>query len=203
MTRTGRPREFDLDVALDRALSLFWEYGYEGTSLSDLLQTMGVSSASFYAAFGSKDHLFARVMDRYRSQYGTVLDPLSDPALSPRAALHTALRRSASMQSDAAHPRGCLHAVSAGSQSLSAYELALGRRNTDRHRIAACVQAGIDAGELEPETDVDGLAALFHAVLLGISTLARDDVDGARLDAAVNHVMEAWDAAAVSISSFR
>src|SRR6202011_4012331 len=61
----GRPRAFDVDRALDRALHLFWRKGYEGTSLSDLTQAMGINRPSLYAAFGDKEALFRRALDRY------------------------------------------------------------------------------------------------------------------------------------------
>ena len=64
--RAGRPREFDYERAVDTALALFWEHGYEGTSLSRLRDAMGVSSASFYSAFGSKEQLF-RLADLLRA----------------------------------------------------------------------------------------------------------------------------------------
>src|ERR1700712_5902370 len=61
----GRPREFDTDQALDNALALFWRHGYEGTSLSALTEAVGVTPTSLYAAFGNKEELFKRVVDRY------------------------------------------------------------------------------------------------------------------------------------------
>ncbi|MGD0555245.1 MAG: TetR/AcrR family transcriptional regulator [Streptosporangiaceae bacterium] len=61
----GRPRAFDADVALDRALEVFWRQGYEGTALSDLTEAMGINRPSLYAAFGNKEELFAKVVDRY------------------------------------------------------------------------------------------------------------------------------------------
>src|SRR5216110_2711717 len=64
-TPAGRPRSFDLDKALDRALQVFWHKGYEGASLSDLTQAMGISRPSLYAAFGDKESLFRKVIDRY------------------------------------------------------------------------------------------------------------------------------------------
>ncbi|WP_280367773.1 TetR/AcrR family transcriptional regulator [Nocardia abscessus] len=61
----GRPRGFDIDSALDRALEVFWRYGYEGAALSDLTAAMGVNRPSLYAAFGSKAELFDRALERY------------------------------------------------------------------------------------------------------------------------------------------
>jgi len=66
----GRPRAFDADVALDRALEVFWRQGYEGTALSDLTEAMGINRPSLYAAFGNKEELFAKVIDRYVSGPG-------------------------------------------------------------------------------------------------------------------------------------
>jgi TetR/AcrR family transcriptional repressor for divergent bdcA len=197
--RTGRPRSFDIDAALDAALLLFWQHGYDGTSITELRGAMGISSASFYAAFGSKEQLFARVLDRYKEGYGRVLDPTADTSLAPRDAIECALRNSVEMQSDSSHPLGCLHAVSISTclpESSDSYRIVVARRQADLARIAACVRRGVDDGDLEVTTDVDGLAALFHSVLLGISTLARDGATRPVLDAAVELAMSAWDACA-------
>ena len=88
MARTGRPREFDTEAALEGALLLFWEHGYEATSLTQLKAAMGgISTASFYAAFGSKEALFRAVVTRYLDTHGRVTAPLKDPAWPPRAAI--------------------------------------------------------------------------------------------------------------------
>src|ERR671919_2716556 len=64
----GRPREFDVDVALDRALDVFWRNGYEGTSIAELTEAMGINPPSLYAAFGNKENLFRKALDRYAEQ---------------------------------------------------------------------------------------------------------------------------------------
>lgn len=68
MATMGRPREFDLDQALDQALEVFWRNGYEGASVAELTQAMGISPPSLYAAFGNKEGLFRKVLDRYVAQ---------------------------------------------------------------------------------------------------------------------------------------
>ena len=74
MARTGRPREFDRDKAIDAAMNAFWERGFESTSLSDLRDLLNLSSASFYAAFGSKKSLYEECLKRYSETCGEVLE---------------------------------------------------------------------------------------------------------------------------------
>lgn len=84
----ARPREFDLDQALDAATELFWRKGYDATSLVDLTQAMGISPPSFYAAFQSKEQLFHRVVQRYSQAQAKVIDAAlaeSDPVEIVRA----------------------------------------------------------------------------------------------------------------------
>lgn len=199
MARTGRPRKFDPDVAVDVALRLFWEHGFEATSLAMLQREMGLSTTSFYGAFGSKEQLFETVLERYAASYGRVMDPIQDEALTPRRALEATLRRSVAMQCDPEHPPGCLYALSAATclpQSPAAHEMVRALRDRDRDRITACVHRGIAEGDLAAGTDADALAAVFHSFVLGISTLARDGLSASTLDSAVTQLMSSWDASA-------
>src|SRR5579859_7138490 len=76
----GRPREFNFDEALDRALEVFWRKGYEGTSIPDLTEAMGINRPSLYAAFGNKESLFNKVLDRYTEKSGIhVRKALNEP----------------------------------------------------------------------------------------------------------------------------
>src|SRR5437899_12052969 len=78
--KRGRPRSFDVDQALDRALKVFWQMGYEGASLLDLTRAMGINRPSLYAAFGNKQALFRKAMDRYQQgPAGFVREAIAEP----------------------------------------------------------------------------------------------------------------------------
>ncbi|KTB99401.1 TetR family transcriptional regulator [Pseudomonas syringae ICMP 11168] len=199
MAQLGRPRTFDRDVAITQALHLFWEHGYDATSLSQLKATIGggITAPSFYAAFGSKQALFNEVMEHYLDTYGRVTDSLFDTNLPPRDAIELTLGRSAKMQCEPGHPTGCLVALglmSACSDESKAISEPLARaRDLNRAGIVACIQRAVAAGELPATVIPETLAAVFDSFLLGLSTLARDGVPHATLDAAVTQVMRLWD----------
>ncbi|WP_262705801.1 MULTISPECIES: TetR/AcrR family transcriptional regulator [Streptomyces] len=112
MSPAGRPRAFDMEKALEAAMRLFWEQGYEATSMARLREATGLSSASLYSAFDSKQGLFERTVEHYVAGPGSVTDVIGDEALSPREAVARMLHGSIDMQTDAPHPRGCLVALS-------------------------------------------------------------------------------------------
>ena len=199
MARTGRPRAFDRDWALAGATNLFWRHGFEGTSLAQLRKVMGgISSASFYAAFGSKEALYREALAGYLAGHGTALAPLTDERLPPRARIEQALRRSARMQTDPAHAPGCMVVLSA---TIGSPETADLRRVTaevraaNRRAIAACVQAGVEAGDLTPDADTVGLTVLFDTMLTGLALQAIDGTPADALDAAMTNALVAWDQA--------
>src|SRR5437763_10008756 len=100
--RRGRPRAFDLDKALDRALQVFWRKGYEGASLPDLTQAMGINRPSLYAAFGSKEELFRRALDRYAEGPASyVREALNEP--TTRAVAERLLGGAVGLLSDSQH----------------------------------------------------------------------------------------------------
>ncbi|SFW23850.1 TetR/AcrR family transcriptional regulator [Luteibacter sp. UNCMF366Tsu5.1] len=204
MAVMGRPRTFDRDKAIDEALQLFWQNGFEATSLSQLKAAMGggISAPSFYAAFGSKEALFQECVQRYLETYAQVTECLWDTDMAPRDAIETALRQSARMQYERGHPKGCmvgLGVMSAPSDAHASVSIGLTRsRSRTRKGFIACVQRGIDRGDLDASIEAQGLAAVFDAFLMGLSVLARDGVRLSTVEAGISHVMLAWDAAARS-----
>lgn len=200
MATMGRPRQFDRDTALASAMHLFWEHGYEATSLSQLKAELGISAPSFYAAFGSKEALYQEAVALYLRTHGTVTACLWDERLAPRAAIESALRGSARMQCEPGHPRGCmvtLGVMGAGASDHQAITAALGAsRARTGAGILACVRRAVAQGELDAATDPTALAQVFESFLMGLSTLARDGATQEDLDAAVTQVLRLWEACA-------
>ncbi len=198
MPRTGRPREFDRDHALDAAMRLFWRQGYEATSLHQLKQAMGgLSGASFYGAFGGKERLYLEALQRYLGTHGLVVAPLHDDSLAPRAALQAMLQRSAQLQTDAALPGGCmlvLSAANASPENAHLQALVATERRRTRDAIRRRVDQAIGSGELRPGTGAEGLATLLEALLVGMSVQSRDGVPQAAIGAATSAVLPLWDA---------
>lgn len=201
MARTGRPREFDRDRALDAALALFWTQGYEPTSLNQLKACMGdISPASFYAAFGSKEALFREVVQRYLETYGQVMAPLWDETLAPRDAIEQTLRRSARMQTTRSHPAGCLIVLGASNcspENQPVQDLLAGERARNRKGIRACVKRAVANGELAVSPITETLPTMLTTFLHGMACEARDGERARKLDAAVTTIMQVWDSLAI------
>lgn len=201
MATMGRPRRFDRDRAVEEAMYLFWEYGYESTSLSQLKSGIGggISAPSFYAAFSSKEALFQECCARYLASYAQVTACLWEPDLDPREAIETALLRSARMQSAPGHPRGCMVGLGGLSAVRPEHAAAVAPLSASRARtragFLACVRRGIQQGALAPETPARALAMVFDSFLLGLSLLARDGVGYPAMKAAITQLMGHWDRA--------
>lgn len=103
----GRPREFDIDRALESALRVFWRKGYEGASLADLTEAMGINRPSLYAAFGSKEGLFRKALDRYAAGPSAFLSAALDEPTA-RAVAERLLNGAIDLLTDPRHPQGCL-----------------------------------------------------------------------------------------------
>ena len=198
MARTGRPRTFDRDKAVEQAMMLFWENGYESTSLAQLKAGIGggISAPSFYAAFGSKETLFREVLQRYLDTHGQVTETLFDVGLAPREAIEKTLRDSARMQTDRSHPAGCLVTISRATGVKSSDSLqqtiAADRKRTKRG-IEQCVERAINAGELPDNTAARSLAVTFDTFLQGMTLKAREGLSRPRLYASIRQMMSLWD----------
>jgi TetR/AcrR family transcriptional regulator, copper-responsive repressor len=176
----ARPRSFDRDAALERAMLAFWERGYERTSISDLTETMGIAAPSLYAAFGDKRALFDEAVERYQSRPGAFVRRALEEDTA-RGAIERLLREAALEYSTAGRPRGCL---------VITEPLLAEHRQASRDEIAERLRRGVD--ELPPGTDVDALASFFSAVIAGLSSRARDGATREQLTAAAEIALRAW-----------
>jgi len=192
--KKGRPLSFDRQDALQKAMLLFWQHGYEATSLNDITAALGVKPSSVYSAFGDKKGLFLDAIGLYLAGPITS-DSIIDEAPSARAAACELLRVAAIGFTGKDTPPGCLLASSAISCSDSAndvrLELAAIRRAIEA-RLRAKILASIEQQALPDDTDADSLAAMTMAVIQGMSTLARDGATRDKLLAVGHAAMRAW-----------
>ena len=196
MAQKGRPREFDRDKALEAALQLFWQQGYEPTSLNQLKEAMGgISPTSFYAAFGSKEKLFREVVALYRNTQGSVTNVLRQENLPPKEAIEVCLRNSARMQCDQSHPPGCLNVIGASNCSQENAGIAMflrEERRGDFEAIQMQIRRAIACEDIPASTDVEALATTFSTFLYGLTTSARDGLPLDKLNKAIDSMMKIW-----------
>lgn len=196
MAERGRPRSFDRDRALARAMEVFWEKGYAGASLADLKAAMGINAPSLYAAFGSKEQLFEAAVDRYNASEGRALWAAFHAAPDARAAIAALLAASADSYVAPDRPKGCL--VVLGALIGGEAEKAVARRLAERRREAIALleqrlRADIAAGRLPAGIDCRRIATFYTTVQQGMSLQARDGADRATLRAVADAAMAAWD----------
>jgi TetR/AcrR family transcriptional regulator, transcriptional repressor for nem operon len=180
----GRPREFDVEAALDRATELFWQRGYEGTSVQDLVDALGVNRASLYATFGDKAQLFDAVLDRYEGWVSeSVGRALAPPAAGAEAirAYFAALIPSATRRSG---PRGCLLLNTVTGGTTAPVEVHRRVRAAIEATTAQILHALARDPELAERPDLPALARFFAAEGHGLSILAHAGVPPQELERA-------------------
>ncbi|WP_235498045.1 TetR/AcrR family transcriptional regulator [Frankia sp. R43] len=191
--RGGRPREFDRATALERALVLFWDRGYETTSIADLTAAMGVAPPSLYAAFGSKRALFDEVLDAYCERYRSFMVRALREEPTFRRGLERLLREAAAAYTRPDRPPGCLvvsTAVNCGSPEVEQSLRAL--RNSGVEALEHRIDAAIRAGELPVGTDARSLAVFTGVVLQGMAQQARDGTTRRELESTALIAISAW-----------
>ncbi|WP_333906945.1 helix-turn-helix domain-containing protein [Delftia acidovorans] len=194
----GRPREFDRDQALERAMLAFWRRGYEGTSMADLVQALGIASARIYAAFGSKQDLFREAVQRYEAGDGGFADRAMAQEPRVRDALARVLRDAVATYTDDAHPLGCMvvtAATNCAEENEAVAAWLAGHRRQRTQSLIDRLQRALDDGELRAGTDVQALGDFYATQLHGISVQARDGVPRQRLLAAMETALLLLDTA--------
>lgn len=179
----GRPREFDREAALQRAMLLFWEQGYEGASMSALVDALGIASARIYAAFGSKQALFREAVALYEQGEGGFADrALAQPCL--KSAVRGMLDDAITTYTQSGRPGGCLVVSAASSTSPDGADVQQWLCEHRRQRTQSIIDRlhrAQESGELGEDADVRALGDFYATFLHGISIQARDGVAPERL----------------------
>jgi AcrR family transcriptional regulator len=190
----GRPRAFDKDEALDRALDVFWRKGYEGATLCDLTSAMGINPPSLYAAFGNKEGLFRQALDRYseiRTAYW--LEALKAP--TARGVAEALLRGSAKFLTDSCHPRGCLAvqgALASGTDAECIRGELANRRATSQARIRDRLKRAKKEGDLPADADPAALARYLATVIEGMAVQAAGGASRKELERVAETALRAF-----------
>lgn len=194
--RIGRPREFDVDEALDKAMEVFWEKGYEGASLTELTAAMGITKPSMYAAFGNKEQLFRRAVERYTAGpasygYRALERPTAQEVTD--ALLHGAARATTLSE----RPSGCMgvqSALVAGEAGVPARDVLVDWRNDVRAKLRERYRRASAEGDLPPGVDPDQLANHIMTVAYGIAVQAATGLSSEALHGVADSVVAgvAW-----------
>ncbi len=194
---TGRPRGFDAEEALERAMRIFWEQGYEGASLTDLTGAMGITRTSMYAAFGNKEELFRKALDRYTegpASYG--VRALREPTARRVAAamLDGAVR--ATTRPDC--PAGCLGvqgSLAVGDPGSNSRDTLVAWREEHISRLRDRLQQAVADGDLPADADPGALARYLMAVANGIAVQAAGGATREELQRVADLALGGWPSA--------
>ncbi len=201
----GRPREFDVDKALDLALQVFWRKGYEGTSMADLTRTMGITKPSLYAAFGNKEELFRKALDRYVDGPGGYM-PIGLEKPTARAVVEHLLYSSADAVTDPDSPPGCLAvqgALSCGDAAESIKQELMSRRAKAEEDLRDRFERAITEGDLPTGSDAADLARYISAILQGMAVQAAGGTSREQLRKIADITLRTWPPPAASATPDR
>jgi AcrR family transcriptional regulator len=190
----GRPRAFDGDQALHRALLVFWRKGYEGASLSDLTKAMGINRPSLYAAFGDKEALFRKALDRYvAGPAAFVREALNEP--TARGVVECLLRRAADSHTGPGNPQGCLlvqGALACSAEADSIRRELNSRRAAGEAAIRRRFRRAKSEGDLPDDAVPADLARYVATVLYGMAVQAAGGASRGELRRTMETALRAW-----------
>lgn len=192
----GRPREFDAETALDQAMEVFWRHGYEGATIAQLTEAMGINPPSLYACFGNKEGLLKAALDRYTKLRNVWMNEVV-AAPTARDVAERMLMGIADKQTDPANPPGCLLvqggiACGTGSENVP-FELA-SRRAQNEDQLRERFARARTEGDLKPSSDPAALARYVSAVAVGMGVMASSGADREALRQVASVAVQAIEA---------
>jgi AcrR family transcriptional regulator len=190
----GRPRAFDVDRALDRALRVFWRKGYQGTSMPDLTKAMGINRPSLYAAFGNKADLFRKALDRYDEGPASFMRKALDEPTA-RGVVERLLTGAVDLQTDPRNPPGCLAvhgALACGDTADPIRRELIARRAASEAALRKRFKRAISEGDLPADSDPADLARYVAIVLHGMAVQAAAGASRGQLLRIIEVALRAW-----------
>jgi AcrR family transcriptional regulator len=191
----GRPREFDREKALEQAMRMFWAFGYETTSMADLRAALGITQASLYAAFGSKEQLFREAIDLYRRTANSSTEQALATGRTAREAVQSMLQAAVDALTAPGTPGGCLivlGATNCAPENRAVQEYLFSVRRQIPEAILERLRKGQRDGDLEKAAPISALASYYATVLHGLALQSRDRVSRKVLTHVVNVAMASW-----------
>lgn len=190
----GRPREFDIDRALDAALLVFWRHGYEGATLAALTAAMGINAPSLYATFGGKEKLFQKALERYLHGPASYLpEALTQP--TARQVIKKLFRGAIDMVMDPRHPDGCMlvhGALACGPMAEPIRNELNGRRAAAETAIQRRFERAIAERDLPATAEPAQLARFVITLLWGLSVQAAGGATRAQLQEVADLALRCW-----------
>jgi len=190
----GRPREFDVDQALTAALRVFWSKGYEGASMTDLTDAMGITRPSLYAAFGNKESLFRKALDLYeREKLCYIGQALEAP--TARGVAERLLNGSLANQTSRDDPRGCLGVISSvacGAEADCIRQEVLERGRIAHEALIERMERAVAEGDFHAPVDPEGITKYLTAILQGMAVQAGAGASREELQRLVDTTLAVW-----------
>lgn len=192
----GRPKTFDRDAALDKALELFWRHGYEATSLSDLVEATGAKAPTLYAEFTNKEGMFRAAVERYIEKYA---DQHKAALVCPESCVAKGVERyfrlTATSYTDCSKPAGCFFICTSTALSAESTDVADMLRDchtSQKDDLKRFLLTRQQSGELNSQTNIDALCDYLVCLLQGMSVRAREGASRADLDSIIDTLMLQW-----------
>lgn len=194
--RRGRPKCFNEQRALEKAMLLFWQYGYEATSISDLTHALGITAPSLYSSFGDKAGLFEKCLDYYLAHEACAIDQIFDQAKTAKIAMGLYLRENLKSLVQTHKPKGCMLVVSTMNCSTANREIQqhlLEKRYITKSKIYQRLEQGQIAGDIPQWTDLAAMTDFYVTLLQGMTIQARDGATIQQLEKVVQTAIKTWD----------
>lgn len=194
--KRGRPKCFDEQEALRKAMLLFWEYGYEATSMQDLLQALNITAPSLYSSFGDKTQLFYRCLDYYLENEACAIDSIFKQAKTAKIAIELYLHENVKKLSQPDKPKGCMLLVATMNCAEQHHQLQqdlLEKRQNVKRMMYQRLSQGIEEGDVGAQSKIEEIADFYCTLAQGLSMQARDGMTEAQLQHVVNHAMRFWE----------